>query len=323
MKILITGGSGFIGTTAVERFCLDKNYEIASLDLVPPKETFDGVEYFQTDLITGDIPGLGRPGGTPLWSVLSAFPPDAIVHLCAQARVDPSVKDPFGTYDTNVLATLTLAKHVSRQNPPPLFVYISSEAIYGQADSYPTKENDHFRPISPYAASKIASDVMVQQLNGRLGMKTCVLRSGMGMGPRSDPKAQVVSRFIANALEGKPLRFPSGPVVHPTRDINPVWNFVNGVRLVLEAKATGVYNIASGREMSIFDCATKVCGAVGRDFITFDPSFRYREGEEGMRTWLDIEKAREDLGYEPKISFEDALPPTIEWMKKWKDAYWK
>ncbi len=599
--------------------------------MAEPRERFDKAAYLYGNLL--DV-------WSSLPDVFREFPPDAIVHCAAQARVDPSLTDPFATYDANTVGTLNLLKFASLQKPPPLFVYLSSEAIYGQADHYPTKETDHFRPINPYAASKIACvfattkiftekgvklakdiatgdlvwthkgrlrkvirtfkrlhngkvitvragaghhgirpfptncqssfteehpvlttrgwiaadklsdsdlvavpatrceicdgripyfnrfcsqactsrgtantrsekiasimrlreqrtgvlqkalvesrkngswhrkvlgrrgmnlheyylnlliqaavpgvfsfvgdgkavvsghcpdwicehrkliieyegypeklrsksdrilswkeagyrvlllseidfrnpervrvrlgeflleqpelavrmqgftemtfrslqfvkrfrlkkplpvynfeveednsyiaggiavhncDVMVQQLNGRLGMRTCVLRSGMGMGPRSPPKAQVVSRFIVRCLEDKPLLFPVRFGAHPTRDINPVWNFVDGVRLVLEARATGVYNIATGRELSIFDVAQKVVDAVGRGSVLSTPDFSYREGEDGMRTCLDIGKARDELGYEPRLTFEDALRPTIEWFKQWKDVYW-
>ncbi len=334
----MTGSSGFIGTSLAESLSRDKDYDVGGFDMVEPRECFDKVAYFYGNLLDvwSSLPDLFRE-----------FPPDAIVHCAAQARVDPSLSDPFGTYDANTVGTLNLLKYASLQKPPPLFVYLSSEAIYGQADHYPTKETDHFRPINPYAASKIAADVMVQQLNDRLGMRTCVLRSGMGMGPRSPPHAQVVSRFIVNMLNGKPLKFPGrtessgepsrlGPritftgwpakVSHPTRDVNPVWNFVDGVRLVLEAKARGVFNIASGREISILKIAQRVLEfewpISHGGYIDFDPAFSYRQGEEGMRTWLDISKARKELGYEPELTFEDALPPTIEWFKKWKDVYW-
>ncbi len=281
--------------------------------MAEPRERFPKVAYFYGNLLDvwSSLPDLFRE-----------FPPDAIVHCAAQARVDPSLSDPFATYDANTVGTLNLLKYASLQKPPPLFVYLSSEAIYGQADCYPTKETDHFRPINPYAASKIAADVIVQQINNRLGMRTCVLRSGMGMGPRSPPQGQVVSKFIVRCLEDRPLLFPRKFSAHPTRDINPIWNFVEGVRLVLGARATGVYNIASGRELSIFDVAQKVVEAVGRGSVLSTPDFSYREGEDGMRTCLDIGKAQDELGYEPHISFEDALPPTIKWFIENKDTYW-
>jgi len=333
LKILVTGTSGFIGTSLAEFFSQRSNYQVYGLDLYPPKERFDEVTYFQTDLVTGHGSTVAdsRWTGERRWleDIFREYPPDAVVHMAAQARVDPSLVDPFGTYLTNVVATLNLAKMCADRTPSAHFVYASSEAIYGQATHYPTTENENFRPISPYASSKIASDVMIQQLNDRLGMKTCVLRSGMGMGPRSSPKEQVVSKFIVKALENKPLMFPEGNVVHPTRDVNPVQNFVEAARLVLESKATGVYNIASGRELSILTIAQQIVEAVQKRLgkpitgVEFSPAFKYRENEEGMRTCLSIDKARRDLGYEPKWTFEEALGPTIEWLIANKDNYWR
>lgn len=313
MKVLVTGGSGFIGTSLLEELSNDSTYELGSFDIVTPKERFPKVKYF-----FGDV----RDVWASLPDTFREFSPDAIVHLCALARVDPSLTDPFSTYDVNVVGTLNILKFAASQRLPPHIILASSEAIYGQAECYPTRETDNFRPISPYASSKIAADVLCQQLNGRLGMKTCVLRSGMGMGPRSNPAEQVISRFISNALRGRALRFPSGSVTHPTRDINPVWNFVGAVKLVLESHASGVYNVGSGREISILEAAEKIVQAVGTGEILFDDDFHYRQGEEGMRVWLDITKARTELGYEPKVSFEEALPPTIDWLAKNMDTYW-
>ncbi len=324
-KVLLTGSAGFIGTTLAESFSA-YSWQVAGLDLAPPKESFPGQTDYICDLRNRDQ----YYGGTPVEDILRLETPDAVVHMAAQARVDPSLADPFGTYDTNVLATLNLAKAVSKMTGhKPLLIYASSESVYGQARIYPTPENNDFNPISPYASSKIACDVMLQQLCGRLGMRTCVLRSGMGMGPRSDPRFQVISKFIGKTLENKPLMFPAGENVrHPTRDINPVQNFAEGVRLVIEAKATGVYNIASGRELSILDAARKILDAVGKSrsmdlshLLRFEDGYSYSAGEEGMRTWLSIEKAKKELGYEPRLTFEDALGPTVEWLRRNKN-YW-
>lgn len=305
MRLLLTGSSGFIGTNFCEAF--HRNYELVGVDLNPPKEAFPNIKYYLADIL--DVSTLDK--------IVKAEKPDVIVHAAAQARVDPSYKDPIGTFRTNIQGTINLLD-AALKHGVKRFVYLSSETIYGQADRYPTKETDHFRPISAYAASKISGDVITQCCHG---LETVVVRSAMGYGPRSPPE-QVVTKFFIRVMEGKPLLFPKGNVVHPSRDVNYVGNFMDGVRLVIEhPNPARVYNIGSGRELSILGIAEKVIETVGSGEIVFTKEFKYRPGEEGVRTWLDITKAREDLGYEPRISFEQGLKLTYEWLRN-NLSYW-
>ena len=305
MTILLTGVSGFVGTSLAERLIL-RNEEVIGVDLVEPKEQF--CPFIRADLTDKwQVLGLGQSKWQP-----------TILHFAAQAWVDPSLTDPIFTYRANVQATINVLELAVRTNAR--LVYPSSEIIYGEADRYPTKEFYTLKPDSPYAASKAAADLMVQQANGR-GTKTVVLRSGMGYGPRSPPN-QVVTRFILRCMDGKPLLFPDGPVRHPTRDINFIGNFVQGVLAVLDhPEVTGVYNLASGHELDLLTLAERVIGVVGKGQIEFRSDFKYRESEEGKRTWLDCTKAREAFGYDPSIGLDEGLEKTYNWLKDNREKY--
>jgi UDP-glucose 4-epimerase len=224
-------------------------------------------------------------------------------------------------------------------------VTTSSETVYGAVETYPTPEElGPGKPLSMYAASKAAADLLTQQFPAPKGARFLVARSAMGAGPRSSPSEQVVSRFVQNSLQGKPLKFPgerkwvstpgtlsigtmpahghwenvSVNVAHPTRDVSPALNFVHGVDLILQTPdAKGpVYNLGSGTEINILELAERVIKTLGEGSLEYDPAFSYRPGEVGYRTALSIEKARKDLGYESIVTLEDAVRLTAQWMRE-------
>ena len=305
MKLLVSGTSGFIGTSFCDRFSRSSSFDIVGVDRRPPRERFDTVAYAVGDLTDAAF----------VRALVSETEPDAIVHLAAQARVDPSLVSASPTYSDNVLATLNLIAAAEGQGVRlGRFVYASSETVYGGTTEYPSKETSPLNPQSPYAASKAACELLVSR---GLPGKALILRSGMGYGPRSDPEAQVVGRFIRRALHGKPILFPRTPPPegHPTRDVNYVGNFLEGIELALRAGVAGTYNVASGREVSIPELADAVIKAVGKGTVLEAEGFVYRQGEAGARTWLDVSKARDDFGYQPRVQLEEGLRATVDWYR--------
>ena len=309
----MTGTSGFIGTSLCERLAARTGFDVVGVDRRPPPECFPSIVYVDGDLT--DTRFVRR--------LVQDAEPDAIVHLAAQARVDPSLLAAAPTYADNVTTTLNLIaalEGLSRQSCR--FVYASSETVYGQTSRLPSTEDSPLNPQSPYAASKAACELLVTRALPRTAL---ILRSGMGFGPRSDPSAQVVGRFISRALDNRPILFPKEDprLGHPTRDTNFVGNFLDGLELALRAGATGTYNIASGREVSILDLAKSVIQATGTGAILRSDEFQYRAGEAGVRTWLDVSKGHDAFGYSPKVSLEDGLRPTVEWYRLHRDYFHK
>lgn len=311
MRVLVTGASGFIGTSFCERFGTDPGVEVVAVDRRAPMERFPRVEHVPADLCDG--PAIRR--------VLERSEPEVIVHLAAQARVEPSLASVFPTYSDNVTGTVNLIGAAEHFTPKlERFVYASSETVYGPAARLPSDEASPLHPDSPYAASKAACELLVGRA---FPQKALILRSGMGYGPRSDPSAQVVARFITRALRGRPILFPADSPAegHPTRDVNHVSNFLDGLGLALSSGATGTFNIASGREVSILELAQSTVDAVGAGQIEFTSAFRYRRGEAGLRTWLSVEKAKHAFGYMPKVSLDHGLRSTIGWYRTHPDYF--
>jgi len=301
LKILLTGSSGFIGTSFLE--ARSGHDELHGVDRRPPLEPVEGVDYHVADLCDSDR----------VSSLVQRISPEVVIHLAAQARVEPSFEDPVGTYRDNVVATIHLIRAALQLGTDfKTFVYASSETVYGPAIAYPTPETVSLNPQSPYAASKAAAEMLVRSaFDGR----ALIVRSGMGYGPRSDPKVQVVAKFVQRSLRNEPLLFPAGPVQggHPTRDLNFVTNFVDGVRLALDAGASGTFNIASGQEISILELGEAIVDRARSGRVEFSAAFQYRRGEAGLRTWLDITKARETFGYRPKVLLPGGLTASIDW----------
>jgi UDP-glucose 4-epimerase len=305
MRVLVTGTSGFIGTSFCERFARRGPFQVFGVDRLTPRNRVSGVQYHVIDL-TYEY---------EVSSLVASVEPEVIVHLAAQARVDPSLASSRPTYSDNVVGTLSLLSACEKLGSKlQRFVYASSETVYGPASRYPVAEETPVNPQSPYAASKAACELLVGQA---LKEKALILRSGMGYGPRSDPRAQVVAKFATRALRDQPLFFPRDEPRggHPTRDVNFVENFLDGLGQAVTASASGTFNVASGREVSILDIAHLVVDISGSGSVVFTPEFTYRPGEEGLRTWLDISKAKDAFGYSPRISLEEGLRRTIEWYR--------
>ncbi len=303
MRALVTGTSGFIGTNLCERFSSSRRYELIGVDCRQPRERFPHVKYVCVDL---------RDRHAVRDFILSEEP-EVIVHLAAQARVEPSLVDPIDTYDRNVLATMNLLDAaLALGNRLECFVYASSETVYGPSDRYPTPEDAPLRPQSAYAASKAACEFLVRNANG---LPHLIFRSAMGYGPRSNPKEQVVAKFIVKALSGKPILFPEGLAEsrHPTRDINHVHNYLDAMERALAAGARGTYNVGSGHETSILELARRIVALSGTGSLAFDAAYAYRPGELGLRTWLDTRNAEEAFGYRPKLSLDEGLRGTTAW----------
>lgn len=310
--ILVTGSSGFVGTTYCERLSGNRlNRHVFAVDRSAPREKFPGITYFEADLAEK----------ATVERLMDRIRPDFLVHLAAQSRVAPSIADPFATFESNILATTNLSWAFNRLPPDSRrFVYASSEAVYGPQENLPSPEDAHLNPQNPYAASKAAAELVVRS---GLPDHHVIVRSGMGFGPRSNPNQQVVARFISQVLDEHPLLVPVLPrgVRHPTRDINFVGNFIDGLELIRLKRPQGTFNLASGSEVPIDDLAEQVIRVLGRGQVRRDMGFVYRHGETNLRIWLDISKARRLLGYRPAVPLARGISVTAKWIEN-NRSYW-
>ena len=300
--VLITGGAGFIGSHLAKAL-LERGYGVTVLDVVPEegawrlKDIMAQIEYRWQSIF--DIHSLNA---------------DIVCHLAAIADVPFAIKSPFYTLYQNVMGTLTMLQALRRSPRVRRFIYASSEAAFGSAppEELPIKEDQIFRPKNPYDVSKASADLLTQAYFRGFNCPTVVVRSSANFGPTMRLK-QALAIFLRQALKGEPITVEGG---EQTRDFVYVANFVDGIVKAIEtSKDIGgeTFNLGTGLELSIFQVAQKCI-----DVTNSDSSIKvlpYRGGEKGVRTCLDISKAKAVLGYGPTVSFEEGLRRTAEWIR--------
>lgn len=304
MRVLVTGGAGFIGSHAADR-CLRDGHEVAVLDnlrsgsrgQVDPRAEF-------LELDTRD---------PRLQSAIAAFRPEAILHFAAQIDVRVSCKDPVFDAEENILATLRLVE-AGLANGLKHFVFASSGgAIYGEAAG-PQSEAHPEVPINPYGVAKLAVDKYLHAYAVQRGLASCSLRFSNVYGPRQGAKGEagVIAVFC------KRLRDGLAPMVNgdglQTRDFVYAPDLAEAASLVLAQRATGVYNLSTGRETSILDVARGLCLHAGVDpaGIQHAPAI---VGEQ-RRSVLDASKAGRELGWKPATPLSIGMGDTYRWFEQ-------
>ena len=236
---------------------------------------------------------------------------DWVVNLAAQTDVALAIASPRYTYEQNLLGTLALLEAIRYAQAKPRLMQISSESAYGAVppDRVPILEEEPLNPPNVYSASKAAAEMAVQTYARQYKLKTAILRCSTMFGEGAS-KWQVVPKFISRALEGLPIEIEGGD---QTRDFNYVENAVGAMTKVIQSDAQGLWNIASGREVSIRELAGNIIGLAGsKSELVQKP---WRPGEMGLHLALSIDKAKRDLGYSPTISLEEGLKRTIGWYR--------
>jgi UDP-glucose 4-epimerase len=301
MKILVTGGAGFIGSHIAEYF--QGKAEVRVLDNLRSgfKENLSGLECEFTE---GSILDRRKVRQT-LRDV------DYVFHLAAMVSVPESVQKPVECNEINGLATQTLLEEAAQAGVKKL-VFSSSAAIYGDNPVVPKLETMQPEPKSPYASSKLAGEVYCK-LSVLRGLPTTCLRYFNVFGPRQDPKSQyaaAVPIFIDRALKNQPITiFGDG---EQTRDFVYVKDVVAAnVFFAKESNETGVVNIASGTRITINELAKTICYLTGSG-----SEIRHAAERAGdvKHSWASIDKARSQ-GFVPAPHFEDNLRQTIEYFK--------
>ena len=301
--VLVTGGAGFIGSH-LTRALLERGYAVTVLDVVPKeaswrlKEVMNRIDYRWQSV----------------FDVHSLNDFDIVCHLAAIADVPYAIKSPFDTLYQNVMGTLTMLEALRRSDRVRRFIYTSSEAAYGSAlpEELPIKETQIFRPKNPYDASKASGDLLTLAYFRGFNCPTVIVRSSANFGPKMRQN-QAISIFLRQALKGEPITVEGG---EQTRDFVYVANFVDGITKAIETSKDihgEAFNLGTGRELSIMEVAQKCVDVTNSDSSI--ETLPYRGGEKGVRIRFDITKAREVLGYEPTVSFEDGLRRTAEWMR--------
>ena len=306
-KIVVTGGAGFIGSTIVKKLSENSNEIIVLDDLSAGK--YDNIKELDT---TGKIKFV-KGTVTDLELLNQVFKDiDYVFHHAAIASVPKSVEDPEKTNNVNLNGTLNVLIS-SRKNNIKKVIFASSSSIYGETTTMPIKEGLNPHPLSPYAVTKLASEYYCSAFTEVYGIPTVALRYFNVYGPKQDPcseYAAVIPIFIRRALEDKnPVIYGDGEQI---RDFIFVNDVVRANILAAESKATGIFNIASGKRITINDLASLIIKLCGKKLDITHANARSGDIKLSL---ADISKAKEKLGYIPRFNLEDGLNETLEWFK--------
>jgi UDP-glucose 4-epimerase len=304
MKILVTGGAGFIGSHVVDMMIgaghevvVVDNLSSGRLENVNPKATF-----YQMDIRSLE-----------LRQVFEKERPDIVDHHAAQIDVRRSITEPLFDAEVNILGPIHMAQ-LAVEFGVKKFIHISSGgAAYGEPVYLPCDENHPIHPLSPYGASKYAFELYLYLFKESFGLDYTILRYANVYGPRQDPlgEAGVVAIFSGKMLQNKPVTINgSGEQV---RDFVFVTDCAKANLLVLENGGGKVYNLGCGVGTSINQVFTHLKRLTG---YTTEPSYGAAKVGETFRIYLDASRIMQELGWEPTYAIEDGLAKTVQYFRQ-------
>ena len=319
MKLLVTGGAGFIGSNFVRMALTDKfpdfNVEqLTVLDLLTYAGDEENLKPVASDkrykFVKGDIRDL---------ELAKKLMQDAdqVVHFAAESHVDRSIEGGSEFVSTNVMGTQVLLDAAKGSNIKR-FVHVSTDEVYGSISEGSWPEEHPLLPNSPYSASKAGSDLLVRAYNRTHKLDTVITRCSNNYGQYQFPE-KVMPLFITNIIEGKKVPLYGNGL--NVRDWLHVDDHCRGIALALtKGRAGEVYNIGGGTELTNVELTHKILKAmgVGEEFIQ---PVEDRKGHD-LRYSVDISKINKELGYSPQVNFKEGLEQTINWYKN-NEAWWK
>ena len=312
MTILITGGAGFIGSNLV-RYLVGKGRKVVTFDALTYAGNLGNLEGLDQNLFSFEKGDVANP--KDLRRVFEKHKPAAVMHLAAESHVDRSIDAPGEFIRTNVLGTqiiLDAAKDFGVEK----FVHVSTDEVYGSlGDQGLFTEESTLAPNSPYSASKASSDLLVRAYHKTYGLPGCITRCSNNYGPYQFPE-KLIPLFSTNAMEDKPL-----PVYGQGKNVRD-WIYVldhcSALCAVMDHGRPGeVYNIGADCEKTNIDITKAILKILGKPeslirYVTDRPAHDFRYA-------IDSAKIEKELGWKPKVKFEDGLADTIKWYAENKD----
>jgi dTDP-glucose 4,6-dehydratase len=312
VKILVTGGAGFIGSNFVRRTLEDAYPGLEGAEVV----VYDALTY------SGNLANLAPVTDNPRYSFVQGDIRDAgmldevlprvdtVVHFAAESHVDRSVRDSGIFVETNVLGTQRLLD-ASLRAGIQRFVHVSTDEVYGSIATGSWDETRPLEPNSPYSASKAGSDLLARSYHRTHDMNVSITRCSNNYGPYHFPE-KVIPLFVTRLIDDKhvPL-YGNGENI---RDWLHVDDHTRGIAMVLtRGRAGEIYNIGGGTELSNRELTQLLLDATGRDWSSVDQA-PDRKGHD-LRYSVDISKIRAELGYEPLVPFEQGLADVVQWYR--------
>lgn len=309
-RVLLTGGAGFIGSHVGEKL-LARGDQVCVLDnfndFYDPaikRRNAARLEQQGARIVTGDIRDRALVGQ------LFGEAPDVLVHMAAMAGVRPSLQDPLHYEDVNVRGTMVLLEEL-RQRPATRFVFASSSSVYGSNERIPFREDDEIHhPVSPYAATKRAGELIAFTYHHLYGIPTSCLRFFTVYGPRQRPE-MAIAKFTRAVLEGRPIPFYGDGSTR--RDYTYVDDIVSGVVAAVDrTRAYAIYNLGESETTSLAELVALIGQACGRE-----PVIDRQPMQPGdvLVTCADVDKARRELSYAPSTPVAEGLARYVEWLR--------
>jgi dTDP-glucose 4,6-dehydratase len=307
MKVLVTGGLGFIGSNFC-RHMLAKfpDYELINVDKMGIGANPANLQGVENDkrytFLKGDI-------CNPQLMNRLIHQVDLVVNIAAETHVDRSISDPYVFLENNTVGTYTILEAIRKHNHKARLLQVSTDEVYGEALEGSFTELTPPKPSNPYSASKAAADMFVLSYHKTYGLNVSITRCTNNFGPYQLPE-KLIPKTVIRALRGLPI-----PIYGAGKNIRD-WIFVEdhceAIATVLEKGVSGeVYNVSAGNEIPNIEIAQKIIKLLDKpaELITFVED---RPGHDA-RYSLDSSKIRSELGWKPRFSFEDSLASTVKW----------
>jgi UDP-glucuronate 4-epimerase len=318
MKVLVTGGAGFIGSHTVERLLEREAAQVTVLD------SFN--DYYNPAIKRANLAALQGPvtvregdltDAAFIRSVFDEGRFDAVIHLAARAGVRPSIEQPELYLDTNIKGTFHLLE-AARNTGCGHFVFASSSSVYGVNKKVPFAESDPIlQTISPYAMTKMAGEQMCSNYSHLYGIRTVCLRFFTVYGPRQRPDL-AISKFTRLIDEGRPIdKYGEG---HTARDYTYISDIVDGIVGALNYRSgpiCEIFNLGGSQTVTLNDLIATVEAAVGKKAIIH--SMPEQPGDVPL-TSADVSKAVAHLGFRPTTTIEQGVPKYVEWYRQMRAA---
>ncbi|MFH1826655.1 MAG: NAD-dependent epimerase/dehydratase family protein [bacterium] len=304
MRILVTGGAGFIGSNVVDAY-IEAGHEVAVIDNLTTgkKDNLNPkAKFYQVDLRAKELAG-----------IVAEFSPDVISHHAAQIDVRKSVSDPIYNADINELGTLNLLEAAVKAKVGKIIFSSTGGALYGEVKARKgADEKTAIEPISPYAITKRSVELYLYAYSVNHGLNYTVLRYGNVYGPRQDPlgEAGVIAIFCGLMLKGKtPIIYGDGKQL---RDYVYVSDVARANLLALSQGDKQTFNVGTGIGISVNDLFRHL-----KDLLQFKDNAVYESARTGelFRSVLDYSKIKKKLGWQAKLDIKQGLKQTLSWYK--------
>ncbi|MDC3325689.1 dTDP-glucose 4,6-dehydratase [Gammaproteobacteria bacterium] len=339
MKILVTGGAGFIGANLIRKLLEDNSLSILNIDSLTYAANLSAVEEFNSNK-NYSFAKIDITDNKSVTKIFNEFRPDKVMHLAAESHVDKSISSPFDFINTNIIGTYYLLNaayehytHLSDHKKRLfMFHHISTDEVYGdlEKNDNPFTENTPYSPNSPYSASKASSDHLVRAWNSTYNLPVVISNCSNNYGPGQFTE-KLIPMTITNAIKGFPI-----PIYGDGTQIRD-WLYVDDhtsalKKIIFFGKPGETYNIGGSNEIKNIDLVHEICSILDRyhssekkavmsfkDLITFVDD---RPGHD-KRYAINSEKIEKELDWKPKEDFSSGIKKTIQWYIDNKSSWLK